>query len=273
MNLLLHGIGPVNDEEGEPPIVTADSLALEPVHHYDVILTNPPFGKSSSVTVVSERTDRARQPLTILREDFQASTSNKQLNFLQHVASILAPGGRAAIVVPDSVLSGGGAAEAIRRRLLREFDVHTLLRLPTGLFYAQGVRAHVMFLDRPRMLGKQPATQRVWIYDFRSGMRFSPSSRPVSRTDLDEFVECYRPLDRQNRIETWSENDLAGRWHSISYDEILEREECDLNVRWLREQDDPTDGAGLNEMAGDIMRDLQLAMTKVADLVATLKPD
>jgi type I restriction enzyme M protein len=271
MNLLLHGIGATSADEGEPPIRTADSLALRGQRLYDVILTNPPFGKSSSVTVVNERTDRARQPLSILREDFRVSTANKQLNFLQHVASVLAPGGRAAIVVPDSVLSGGGAAEAIRRRLLDEFDVHTLLRLPTGLFYAQGVRASVMFFDRPKVPPRTPVSRAVWIYDLRAGMRFSPSSRPLTRPDLNEFVERYNPEARHRRSPTWSELNPAGRWRSFAYSEILERDECNLSIRWLREQDDPTDGVGLNEMAEDIMRDLQLAMSKVERLVATLR--
>ena len=140
MNLLLHGIGP-GAEEGKPPIETRDSLAVDTGKRYSMVLTNPPFGKKSSVMILSEEGEASTEALTVTREDFWATTSNKQLNFMQHVKTILQISGRAAVVVPDNVRFEGGAGETIRRNLLHDCDVHTLLRLPTGIFYAQGVKA------------------------------------------------------------------------------------------------------------------------------------
>ena len=151
MNLLLHGIGG-SEADGasgtdEVPIQVRDALAGK--HgEYDLVTTNPPFGKKSSVTIVNEAGDTSKESLIINRDDFWASTSNKQLNFLQHVFTILKQHGRAAVVVPDNVLFEGGAGETVRRELLKQADVHTLLRLPTGIFYAQGVKANVLFFDR-----------------------------------------------------------------------------------------------------------------------------
>ena len=140
MNLLLHGIG---SEEHESPIVVDDALKADPGDRFEMVLTNPPFGKKSSMTFVSEEGEVDRESLVIVRDDFWASTSNKQLNFVQHVKTLLAINGRAAVVVPDNVLFEGGAGETVRRNLLHGCDVHTLLRLPTGIFYAQGVKANV----------------------------------------------------------------------------------------------------------------------------------
>ncbi|MBE3065433.1 MAG: SAM-dependent DNA methyltransferase, partial [Spirochaetes bacterium] len=147
MNLLLHGIGPTADE-GDPPVRTGDSLRADPGDRFEVVLTNPPFGKKSSVLMVTEEGEQEREPLTVVRDDFWASTSNKQLNFVQHVKTLLQINGRAAVVVPDNVLFEGGAGETVRRKLLHGCDVHTLLRLPTGIFYAQGVKANVLFFDK-----------------------------------------------------------------------------------------------------------------------------
>src|SRR3990172_4657373 len=152
MNLILHGIGPQGDE-APPPIETPDSLATSPGRHYEVVLTNPPFGKKSSVMVVTEEGETGREALSVTRDDFWATTSNKQLNFVQHVRTLLAMHGRAAIVVPDNVLFEGGAGEAIRRRLLHDCDVHTLLRLPTGIFYAQGALAYAPSARRASRAG------------------------------------------------------------------------------------------------------------------------
>ena len=144
MNLYLHGVG----GENCPIEGGVDSLAQKPGMAYDMVLTNPPFGKKSSITVINEEGDESKEALTYVRDDFWATTSNKQLNFLQHVKSCLKIHGRAAIVVPDNVLFEGGAGETVRRELLKQADVHTLLRLPTGIFYAQGVKANVLFFDR-----------------------------------------------------------------------------------------------------------------------------
>src|SRR3954466_11074168 len=191
MNLLLHGIGP-QAGEGTPPIRTDDSLRSDPGDRFDLVLTNPPFGKKSSVLVVNEAGDEEKQALTVVRDDFWASTSNKQLNFLQHVKTLLKIPGRAAVVVPDNVLFEGGAGETIRRKLLHECDVRTLLRLPTGIFYAQGVKANVLFFDR-KPASATPWTQALWIYDLRTNKGFTLKTNRLDRPDLDEFVASYRP--------------------------------------------------------------------------------
>lgn len=147
---------------------------------------------------------------TLEREDFWSTTSNKQLNFVQHVKTLLKQHGRAAIVVPDNVLFEGGAGETIRRKLLHECDVHTLLRLPTGLFYAQGVKANVLFFDR-KPASETPWTKKLWIYDFRTNKDFTLKTNPLKREDLDEFMKCYNPENRHNRKLTWSEKNPVGR--------------------------------------------------------------
>ena len=216
MNLLLHGIGetdvgPVpspggavgrvpshgggagNAASGDAaynlPVVTKDALAGK--HgEYEIVLANPPFGKKSSVTIVNEAGESSKESLIINRDDFWASTSNKQLNFLQYIFTILKQHGRAAVVLPDNVLFEGGAGETIRRELLKQADVHTLLRLPTGIFYAQGVKANVLFFDR-KPAQEKPWTQKLWIYDLRTNLHFTLEENTLKRSDLDDFVACY----------------------------------------------------------------------------------
>src|SRR5947207_15159848 len=181
MNLLLHGIG--GELEEHLPVVTKDALAAK--HgEYDIVLASPPFGRKSSVTIVNEAGETSKESLIINRDDFWASTSNKQLNFLQHIFTILKQHGRAAVVVPDNVLFEGGAGETIRRDLLKQPDVHTLLRLPTGIFYAQGVKANVLFFDRKPAADKAAWTERLWIYDLRTNQHFTLRENPLKRSDL-----------------------------------------------------------------------------------------
>ena len=195
MNLLLHGIG--GDLEEDLPVVTKDALAGK--HgEYEIVLANPPFGKKSSVTIVNEAGESSKESLIINRDDFWASTSNKQLNFLQHIFTILKQHGRAAVVLPDNVLFEGGAGETIRRELLKQADVHTLLRLPTGIFYAQGVKANVLFFDR-KPAQEKPWTQKLWIYDLRTNLHFTLKENTLKRADLDDFVKCYNPKNRHER--------------------------------------------------------------------------
>src|SRR5205085_9170518 len=170
-------------------------LRGDPGDRYDMVLTNPPFGRKSSLTFVNTEGEAERENLTIVRDDFWASSSNKQLNFLQHVKTLLKPGGRTAIVVPDNVLFEGGAAETVRRKLLHECDVHTLLRLPTGIFYKPGVKANVLFFDR-KPASETPWTKELWIYDFRTNKNFTLKTNTLKRADLDEFVACYHPENR-----------------------------------------------------------------------------
>ena len=210
MNMMLHGIG-----GDELPLVVADSLAGDPGDRYEIVMTNPPFGKKSSTTIVADDGKVARETEIIERDDFWATTSNKQLNFLQHVKTLLKQNGRAAIVVPDNVLFEGGAGETVRRKLLHECEVHTLLRLPTGLFYAQGVKANVLFFDK-KPASETPWTKKLWIYDLRTNKHFTLKTNPLKREDLDEFVQCYNPENRYQREPTWSEKNPDGRWRATT---------------------------------------------------------
>jgi type I restriction enzyme M protein len=271
MNLYLHGIGPDGDGHA-PPISTDDALRDEPSVHADVVLTNPPFGKKSSITVVNEEGDTDRQILTYNRPDFWTTTSNKQLNFVQHVKSLLKVHGRAAVVVPDNVLFEGGAGEKVRRELLKECDVHTLLRLPTGIFYAQGVKANVIFFDR-KPGAKDPWTKAVWVYDLRTNKEFTLKTRRLERADLDEFVSCYRPGDRHRRKATWSEKSPEGRWRAYRYDEIVARDKVSLDLFWLRDES-LEDSANLPEphvLAQEIADDLRSALEQIEDVLADLQ--
>jgi type I restriction enzyme M protein len=206
MNLYLHGVGA---NGGASPIHVWDSLASDPGQRFEMVLTNPPFGKKSSVTFVNEEGETKRESQIIVRDDFWTSTSNKQVNFVQHVKTILAMHGRAAVVVPDNVLFEGGAGEVVRRKLLHECDVHTLLRLPTGIFYAQGVKANVLFFDR-KPASETPWTKTLWIYDFRTNENFTLKQNPLTREALDEFVTCYNPANRHERKPTWTDENQAG---------------------------------------------------------------
>jgi type I restriction enzyme M protein len=272
MNLYLHGIGPAGSDDHEPPIRTDDALRDEPGSHADVVVTNPPFGKKSSITIVNEEGETDRQTLTYNRPDFWTTTSNKQLNFVQHVKSLLKVHGRAAVVVPDNVLFEGGAGETVRKNLLKECEVHTLLRLPTGIFYAQGVKANVLFFDR-RPGAQDPWTRTVWVYDLRTNRHFTLKTKRMTRADLNEFVECYRPTDRNNREATWSEDSPDGRWRPYTYDEILARDKVSLDLFWLRDES-LEDSASLPEphlLAQEIADDLRAALAQIEDVLGDLE--
>jgi type I restriction enzyme M protein len=260
MNLLLHGIGP-SGNEADPPVTTDDSLRADPGMRFELVLTNPPFGKKSSVLVVNEEGEEEKQALTVVRDDFWASTSNKQLNFVQHVKTLLKIHGRAAVVVPDNVLFEGGAGETVRRKLLHECDVHTLLRLPTGIFYAQGVKANVLFFDR-KPASETPWTRMLWIYDLRTNQHFTLKTNPLKRSDLDDFVTCYHPENRHERKSTWSEKNPTGRWRAYSYEELLQHDKVSLDIFWLKDES-LEDSASLPDpevIAADIAEDLRTAL-------------
>ena len=234
-------------------------------------ITNPPFGKKSSITIVNESGDEERETLTYYRDDFWVTTSNKQLNFVQHVKTLLKQNGRAAVVVPDNVLFEGGAGETVRRKLLHECDVHTLLRLPTGIFYAQGVKANVLFFDR-KPASETPWTKTLWVYDFRTNKNFTLKTNPLKRTDLDEFVACYHPENRHNRTPTWTPETPEGRWRSYPYDELLQRDKVSLDIFWLRDES-LEDSANLPEpdvLATEIIDDLQTALEQFVLIAADL---
>jgi type I restriction enzyme M protein len=268
MNLLLHGIGPTTAEEGEPPVRRGDSLAADPQERFDIVLTNPPFGRKSSVLTVTDAGEQSREPLVVVRDDFWVSTSNKQLNFLQHIKTILKTEGRAAVVVPDNVLFEGGAGETVRRRLLHECDVHTLLRLPTGIFYAQGVKANVLFFDR-KPGSPTPWTKTLWVYDLRTNMHFTLRTKPLTDDDLRDFLICYNPDNRQARTPTWSPDNPSGRWRAYTYDELLKRDKVNLDLSWLKDEA-LDDGGELDDpdlIAAEIAEDLRAALDEL-ELIA-----
>ena len=253
------------------PIVVSDSLASDPGERFEIVLTNPPFGKKSSVTIVGENGKVSKEKEIVERDDFWATTSNKQLNFLQHVKTLLKPNGRAGIVVPDNVLFEGGAGETVRRKLLHECDVHTLLRLPTGLFYAQGVKANVLFFDR-KPASETPWTKKLWIYDLRTNKHFTLKTDPLQRKDLDEFVQCYNPSSRHHRKPTWSEKNPDGRWCSYDYEELISRDKASLDIFWLRDESLEESG-NLPEpgvLAQEIVEDLETALEQFREIAEDL---
>ena len=261
MNLLLHGI---SAPESPSLITVNDSLSFAPSDHFDMVLTNPPFGRKSSYKVINAQGETEREEMSYLREDFWATTSNKQLHFLQHVRSLLTINGRAAIVVPDNVLFEGGAGETVRRKLLEQCDVHTLLRLPTGIFYAGGVKANVLFFDR-KPPSERPWTGKLWIYDFRTSQNFTLKTRALVRADLDDFVTCYSPANRHERTET-------DRFRPFSYDELVARDKASLDIFWLRDDSlEDADNLPAPELiAADIVEDLQAALDQFAAIAASL---
>jgi type I restriction enzyme M protein len=257
MNLMLHGIG----SEKNVPIMVSDALAADPGERFDVVLTNPPFGKKSSTMIVGENGKVSTEKDLIERDDFWATTSNKQLNFVQHVKTLLKPHGRCAIVVPDNVLFEGGAGETIRRKLLHECDVHTLLRLPTGLFYAQGVKANVLFFDR-KPAAETPWTKRLWIYDLRTNKHFTLKTNPLRREDLDEFVACYHPENRHDRKPTWSPENPEGRWRAYDFKELVGRDKASLDIFWLKDESlaDSENLPPPDVIAQEIVQDLEAVL-------------
>jgi type I restriction enzyme M protein len=258
MNLYLHGIG-----TDESPIRVSDSLASDPGDRFDMMLTNPPFGKKSSVTVVS----RPRRLLGIYIEQAaqlpgEAFLFRVSCFVFQHVKTLLKINGRAGIVVPDNVLFEGGAGEAIRKRLLRECDVHTLLRLPTGVFYAQGVKANVLFFDR-KEASEAPWTKTLWIYDLRTNMHFTLKTNPLKQSDLDDFVASYNPENRHDRKE-------SERFKAFTYDELVRRDKTSLDIFWLPDES-LEDSGNLPDpavLAAEIVEDLQAALDQFS-LIAT----
>ena len=272
MNLLLHGIGPTADDDTEPVVQVDDSLRADPGERYHVILTNPPFGRKSSVRMVNAEGEEERQDLTVVRDDFWVSTSNKQLAFVQHVKTLLKIGGHAAVVVPDNVLFEGGAGEIVRRKLLHECDVHTLLRLPTGIFYAQGVKANVLFFDR-RPASDQPQTSKLWVYDLRTNEHFTLKTNPLKRSDLDEFVACYNAANRHDRSPTWDEvGSPTGRWRAYDYAELVARDKASLDVFWLKDEalEASSNLPDPDVIAAEIVEDLRAALTAFEELQGAL---
>lgn len=259
MNLYLRGIG-----GEESPVRADDSLRSEPGDHYDLVLTNPPFGKKSSYTVMGNDGRAVSETQTYERNDFWATTSNKQLNFLQHVKSLLEIGGTAAVVVPDNVLFEGGPGEVIRRKLLHDYDVHTLLRLPTGIFYAQGVKANVLFFQQ-KPASEAPWTRKLWIYDLRTNKRFTLKQNTLGAGDLEDFVKSYNPGDLESREEN-------ERFKPFTYEELTKRDKANLDIFWLRDEslEDSENLAPPDEIAAEITENLEAAIEQFAEIHADL---
>jgi len=260
MNLYLHGIG-----GEESPIITDDALASDPGNRFDIVLTNPPFGKKSSITIVNGEGKIEKESLTYQRNDFWATTSNKQLNFLQHVKTLLKINGRAAIVVPDNVLFEGGAGETVRKRLLQQCEVHTLLRLPTGIFYAQGVKANVLFFDK-RPASEKPWTEKLWIYDLRTNLHFTLKTNTLQYEDLKDFIKCYNPENKHERKET-------DRFKAFTYEDIMKRDKTNLDIFWLKDESlgDSENLPNPKILALEIAEDLESALEEFKRIYEVLE--
>jgi type I restriction enzyme M protein len=259
MNLYLHGI------TGADSIVEAkDALLGNGGKTYNVVLTNPPFGRKQSYKLVRDDGEIETEREDYDRADFFVVTSNKQLNFLQHIMTIMSANGRAAVVLPDNVLFEGGAGETIRRRLLKNFDFHTLLRLPTGIFYKQGVKANVLFFDR-KPPSDETATKELWIYDLRTNKRFTLKERPMVRGDLDDFVSCYRSGRRHEREET-------ERFRCYPIDALFARDKVNLDIFWLKDDslDDPDLLPPPDEVAAEVVESLQTALDRFRSVAGKL---
>ena len=267
MNMVLHNIG---EMDGPSMVSPADALVGPAPTTYDYVLANPPFGKKSSMTFTNDEGE-AEGDLTYNRQDFWATTSNKQLNFVQHIRTMLKTTGRAAVVVPDNVLFEGGAGETIRRKLLAMTDLHTILRLPTGVFYAQGVKANVIFFDN-RAASKEPQTRDVWFYDYRTNIHHTLKKKPLRFEDLADFVACYNPANRQARKATWSEANPEGRWRKYTREELLARDKASLDVFWLKDKS-LTDLDNLpepEELAEEIIENIEAGLASLKAVLAGL---
>jgi type I restriction enzyme M protein len=271
MNLFLHNIG---DIDSETLISPNDSLIAASEMRYDYVLANPPFGKKSSMTFTNEAGEQEKEDLTYNRQDFWVTTSNKQLNFVQHIKSMLKTTGKAAVVVPDNVLFEGGAGETVRKKLLETTDLHTILRLPTGIFYANGVKANVLFWDA-KPSSKDPWTKEVWVYDYRTNVHHTLKKNPLKLEDLKEFIECYNPTNRHKRKETWSPSTSSGqqgRWRKFTYDEIIARDKTSLDITWLKDQSlaDLDNLPDPDELALEIVENLEAGLESFKAVIASL---
>lgn len=264
MNLFLHNIGDFNDV---PPITRNDALLSDPGTRFDYVLTNPPFGKKATLKAAAgEDGELVDEELSYSRQDFWATSSNKQLNFVQHIHTILKTGGTAAVVVPDNVLFEGGAGETVRRKLLETTNLHTILRLPTGIFYKPGVKANVIFFEN-RPGSESVQTREVWIYDYRTNVHHTLKQHPMTEADLADFLECYRPGHIDERDETYNEdNNPDGRWRRFTIDEIMSRDKLSLDITWIKTGED------ISEISlSDLLSSIHEKSDAIADAVEQLE--
>jgi type I restriction enzyme M protein len=269
MNLFLHNIGDLDSENAISP---TDSLVADTGMRFDYVLTNPPFGKKSSMTFTNEEGEQEREDLTYNRQDFWATTGNKQLNFVQHIRTLLKTTGKAAVVVPDNVLFEGGAGETVRKKLLETTDLHTILRLPTGIFYAQGVKANVIFFDA-KPASKDPWTKEVWIYDYRTNIHHTLKKNPLKKEDLNDFIKCYCSSNRQKRKETYnSDSNPEGQWRKYTYEEIINRDKTSLDITWIKDKSlaDLDNLPDPDILANEIIENLEAGLDSFRKIVESL---
>lgn len=269
MNIYLHNIG---DIYGTIPIVNGDSLLTDPGYRVDYVLTNPPFGKKSSITFTNEEGEQEDEDLVYNRQDFWTTSSNKQLNFVQHINTILKATGKAAVVVPDNVLFEGGAGETVRDKLLQTTNLHTILRLPTGIFYKPGVKANVIFFDKCPA-SPETQTKDIWFYDLRTNMHFTLKKNPMSDKDLEDFIKCYNPNNLNDRKETWSKENPDGRWRKYNIEDIISRDKKSLDIFWIKDKSlaDLDNLPSPDALADDIIENLQSALENFNEIKAQLK--
>ena len=269
MNMFLHNIGEI---DGESMVSPNDALVADGGKRFDYVLANPPFGKKSSMSFTNDEGEQEKDDLTYNRQDFWATTSNKQLNFVQHIRTMLKTTGRAAVVVPDNVLFEGGAGETVRKKLLETTELHTILRLPTGIFYANGVKANVLFFDN-HAASKEPWTKEVWFYDYRTNIHHTLKKKPLRFEDLQEFITSYNPLNRHARKETWDEaTNPEGRWRKFNYEQIIARDKTSLDIFWLKDKS-LADLDNLPEpdvLALEIIENLEAGLNSFREIAAAL---
>lgn len=268
MNMFLHNIGEI---DGDTFISSVDALIADEGKRYDYVLANPPFGKKSSMTITNEEGEQEKEDLVYNRQDFWVSTSNKQLNFLQHIRTLLKETGEAAVVLPDNVLFEGGAGETVRKQLLQSTELHTILRLPTGIFYRPGVKANVLFFEN-RPGAKDPWTKEVWFYDYRTNVHHTLKKKPMTLSDLQDFIQCYNPDNRKERIETWSETNPDGRWRKFTYEEIIARDKTNLDIFWLKDKSlaDLDNLPDPDLLANEIIENIEAGLESFREIMLTL---
>jgi type I restriction enzyme M protein len=269
MNMFLHNIGEI---DGNSMVSPNDALVAASPTTYDYVLANPPFGKKSAMRFTNEEGEQEKDDLTYNRQDFWATTSNKQLNFVQHIRSMMKSTGRAAVVVPDNVLFEGGAGETVRKKLLETTDLHTILRLPTGIFYANGVKANVLFFDN-HAASREPWTKEIWFFDYRTNVHHTLKKKPLRFEDLQEFIANYNPLNRHERRESWNEaTNPEGRWRKYSYEQIIARDKTSLDIFWLKDKS-LADLDNLPEpdvLALEIIENLEAGLNSFREIAAAL---
>jgi len=268
MNMFLHNIGEI---DGETFISSKDALVADEGVRYDYVLANPPFGKKSSMTITNEEGEQEKEDLVYNRQDFWVTTSNKQLNFLQHIRTLLKENGQAAVVLPDNVLFEGGAGETVRKQLLQSTELHTILRLPTGIFYRPGVKANVLFFDN-RPGAKDAWTKDVWIYDYRTNVHHTLKKKPMTLENLQEFIKCYNPSNRHDRKETWSEDNPEGRWRKFTYEEIIARDKTNLDIFWIKDKSlaDLDNLPDPDLLANEIIENIEAGLESFREIMVTL---